>query len=283
MKKRIIYSDNTVLNNITDELNNYHTGETGITFVAAEDALYVGSNLPFNHLYCKMGATVNENASVMTVELWDGTEWQAVAELNDGTDLSGATFGQSGYVEFTPDKNENWTREDTVDADGTESVTGLGDIKIYDKYWVKITASADLTANLTIAWIGQIFSDDDDLDSEYPELLDTSLMSAIKSGKTDYQEQAVRSANIIIKDLKRKKIILDKNQILVREDLMLSSVSKIAEITYTMLGDDYVDNKAAAKKEYIERLNSAFPIVDKNNNARVEPVETIPDHGNLFR
>jgi len=283
MKKRIIYSNNTVLSDLTDELNNFHSGETDITFVAAEDAIYIGSNLPFNHFYCKMGSTVNVETSVMTVTLWDGETWQAVAELNDGTELAGATFGQSGYIEFVPDKNENWTREDTVDADDTESITGLGNVKIYDKYWVKITASADLTVNLTIAWIGQIFSNDDDLDSEYPELLETSIMSAIKSGKTSYQEQAVRAATLIIKDLKRKNIILDKNQILVREDLMLPSVSKIAEITYSILGDDYNDNKTVAKKEYIERLGSAFPIIDTNKNARVDVVESTPVFGNLFR
>ena len=283
MKKRILYSDNAVITNLTDNLNNYNVGVSDVTFIALEDAFYIGSNLPFNHLFCKMGTTVNVEVSAMTISLWDGTEWQGVAELVDSTELAGATFGQSGYVEFVPDKNESWDREDTVDSNGNKYITGLENITIYDKYWLRITASADLTANLNIAWLGQIFSDDDDLDSEYPELLDTSIMSAIKSGKANYQEQAVTAAKVMIKDLKRNNSILDNNQILCRENLTLASVSKISEIIYTILGDDYNDNKSASKKEYTERLASSFPIIDTNSNGRVDIQESIVDHGNFYR
>lgn len=283
MKKRFIYDNNGTLQNYTEEINNYHVGETTVTFVAAEAAYFVGSNLPFNHVYFLMGSTVNAETSAMSVSLWDGTEWQAVAELIDNTSVSGATLAQSGFIEFVPDKNEGWAYDDTVDSDGNEEITGLGGVTIYDKYWLKITASADLTADLAIKWIGQIFSDDDDLGSENPELLLSDMLTAIEAGKTNYQEQAVRAAGIMIKDLKRKNVISDKNQILERDSLMLASVSKTAELIYTMLGDDYNDNKLVAKKEYSERLSSAFPIVDKNNNARTDMQETVPQHGFLSR
>ena len=283
MKKRFIYSNNSVLQNYTEEINNYHVGETTVTFVAAEDAFYIGSNLPFNHVYFLMGSTVNAETASMTVSLWDGAEWEPVAELIDNTSSSGATLAQSGFIEFVPDKNEGWSYDDTVTTDGNEEVTGLGDVTIYDKYWLKITSSADLTADLNIKWIGQIFSDDDDLGSEYPELLLSDMLTAIEAGKTDYQEQSVRAAGIIIKDLKRKNVIYDKNQILERDSLMLASVSKTAELIYAMLGDDYNDNKLAVKKEYSERLSSAFPIIDTNNNARTDMQETVPQHGFLTR
>jgi hypothetical protein len=249
MKKRFIYSDNGTLKNYTEEINNYHSGETTITIVALDDALYIGSVLPFNHLYFKMGTTVNLNASLMTVSLWDGKEFNEVAELIDNTEVSGKTLAQSGFIEFVPDKQEGWSYEDTVNTNGVEKVTGLGSVKIYDKYWTKITFSADLTTDLTIAWLGQIFSNDEDLGSEYPDLVLSDTMTAIESSKTDYQEQSVRAAKIIIQDLQRKNVILNNNQILERSNLMLPSVSKIAEIIYSMLGDDYNDNIVSANTQ----------------------------------
>jgi len=283
VKNRIIYNDNSTLVNYTEELNNNHSGETAITFVAAEDALFIGTTLPCNHLCFKMGATPNIVASIMTVSIWDGSDFNAVAELVDGTAAAGATLGQSGFIEFTPDKQKGWGYDDTVDASGTEVVTGLGNVTIYDKYWHKITASADLSAALTIAWIGQIFSNDDDLGSEYPDLVLSGTMTAIEAGKTDYQEQAIRAAKVIIQDLKRKNVIYNKNQIIVRDDLMMTSVSKTAEIIYGMLGEDYNDAKAAARKEYTERLSNAFPVVDKNKNAIPDRQEQKPFSGNLIR
>jgi hypothetical protein len=279
MKKRFIYSNNGTLQNYTEEINNYHSGETALTFVAAEDAIFIGSNLPFNHIYVKMGSTVNANASTMSVSLWDGSDFNAVAELVDGTDC----FSQSGFIEFTPDKNESWSMEDTVDASGNGLITGLGDVTIYDKYWLKITVSADLTADLTIGWLGQIFSNDDDLGSEYQELLASDILAAIETGKTDYQEQAVRATGVIIGDLKRKRTLWSANQILERENLMLASVSKVAEIIYGLLGNDYLDDKLEAKKEYGERLGKAFPTVDTNKDGIASPTERAPQFGELFR
>ena len=83
--------------------------------------------------------------------------------------------------------------------------------------------------------------------------------------------------------LKRKKVITHKNQILVRDDLTLPSVSKLAEMIYGMLGDDYNDDRLKVQKEYIYRLSTAFPVVDLNRNARVDRNENIPQHGRLIR
>lgn len=282
MKKRVIYSNNAVLTDFTENLNNFYSGETTITVVAAEDSILIGSSLPFNHIYIKLGSTVNANTSALSLKLWDGLAFEDVAELIDGTESGGATLAQSGFIEFVPDRNEAWNIDDTVDTNDNETVTGLGALTIYDKYWLKLSVSADLTADLNIAWIGQKFATDNDLGAEFPDLNRASVLSAV-TGNADWEEQHIKVAKIIIKDLKRKKVITHKNQILVRDDLTLPSVSKLAEMIYGMLGDDYNDDRLKVQKEYIYRLSTAFPVVDLNRNARVDRNENIPQHGRLIR
>lgn len=282
MKKRFIYSDNETLMDSTEVVNNYHSGDFTFSYITSEDAIYIGSSLPFNHLYIKLGSTVNAETSNMIVNLWDGKEWNEVAELIDGTEVEGITLSQSGFIEFVPDKNEGWSIDDTVTPSNKEEVIGLGDIIIYDKYWMKITFSADLTEEVVISWIGQIFSDDNDLEVEFPDLTRSTMISAT-TGNSNWEPQHVRSAQLIIKDLKIKGVIENKNQILNRDDLTLPSVSKVAEIIYGMLGDDYADDRNKAKKEYTERLSSALPVIDINNNARVDVKEVTPSNGILYR
>ena len=117
-----------------------------------------------------------------------------------------------------------------------------------------------------LSWVGQKFSDDDDLGAEHPDLTLSSVISAYESGKTDWEEQHVRAAELIVRDLIGQKIIYSKNQILERETFMLPSVSKVAEIIYSAFGDDYSDQKAAARGEYKERFSKSIYDVDLNED-----------------
>jgi hypothetical protein len=63
------------------------------------DYWYVGSALPFANVAVTLSA-VNNNASVMTAEYFNGMNaWQSIA-ITDGTALAGATLGQSGTITF---------------------------------------------------------------------------------------------------------------------------------------------------------------------------------------
>ena len=278
MKKRFIYSNNGTLEDFTTEVNRYESGTAVITFVSATDSIYVGSSLPFNHVYFKMGTVVNLITANMSISVWDGSDFNPVVEIIDETDA----LSQSGYVWFVPGKNEGWGREDTVDGNGAELVTGLGDQVIYDKYWLKIDFDTDLTPSLDIDWMGQLFSNDADLAVEFPDLVRANMLAAT-TGNASYEPQHVRASTLIIQDLKRKNIMLNKNQILVHEDLINTSIVKVAEIIFGMLGDDYEKNKTDARAEYIERLDNSLPVIDINGNARVEPKEEIPRYGRLSR
>lgn len=285
MKKRIFYSDNGTLADFTVAINNYHAGINIIPdFNASEDYIYIGSRLPFNHLYVKLGNTVNTELSDLNVSYWCNNSWENVVEVMDETSIVGASFGQSGFITWITDKDELWTREDTCGKGNCQNIEGLTSVEIYDLYWMRISFSNNLTSNLDLSWIGQLFSNDSDLGSEYKSLLRTNVKNAWEAGKIDWEEQHVRAAEIIEKDLVAKKMIHHGEQILEREDLMLPSVHQVAKIIYNELGDDYIDQRAQAEKDYYSKLHTALPTIDINKNARVDyKTEDRINHGRLLR
>lgn len=276
---RIFYSDNAILVDLSTTLNDYHNATYPISgFIAAQDAIYIGNSVPFNHVYFKLSA-YNTNSAIMSVSYWNGREWIAAAEVIDETSVVGKSFGQSGFVTWTPSKDELWSMDDTNYKSST--VTGLTSVVIYDQYWLKISFSANLSA-ISLDWIGQKFSDDDTLGAEFPDLVRPAVMTAWETGKTSWEEQHVIAADIIGKDLMAKGLILEKGQILDRFDLDRPAVQKVAEIIYGGLGADYADQKAAARKEYDNRLNVALPKVDANMNGRIDSTERTQT-GKLYR
>ena len=202
MNKRIIYSDNGTLIDFSVNLNKYDETESQFHYIAGQDYIYVGSRLPFNSLYFKVVHENNVDAK-MFVEVFDGTTWVFVNELIDETDA----FQQSGYITFTPDRDSGWSMEDT--NDGSDSIPGLSSIKIYDRYWMRISFDQNLRNHVALSWAGHIFADDLDLGSEYPDLVKTSVKHAFKQAKQDWEEQLVRASEVIIEYLMINRVVLD--------------------------------------------------------------------------
>jgi len=275
MDRRVIFSDNGTLIDYSVQLQNYHAGSSTFTLVAAQDAIYIGSRLPFNHLYFKVG-TANENASVMSISYWDGNTWASAVEVIDETSSSGVTLAQSGFVTWTPDRDTGWQQEDT------EDITALSSVTIYDLYWLKVSFSADLSAGVSLSWLGQKFSDDNELGSEYSDLVRSEMITAFETGKTTWEEQHIRAAQVLVQDVIDKGLIIEKEQILVRRDFQLAAISKCAEIIYGGLGDDYKDEKKAAREEYRLRLGKVAPKIDKDRNG-IEDSYDKYSQGSLYR
>lgn len=274
---RVIYSDDGTLTDLSTDLSNFHSGTyTFSDFVAAEDYIYIGNIVPFNHFYLKMD-TASIASTTMTVEYWSGNSWQEVVELIDET--SGLT--QDGFVTFVPDRDYNWVNANTNGSGQT--VTGLTSVTIYDKYWIRISFNNDLTDDSIISWIGQKFSNDDDLGSEYPDLTRSTVLTAFESGKTTWEEQHIRAAEIIVKDLIAKQIIFAKGQILERNSFMLPSISKTAEIIFNAFGDDYLDQKKAAYNEYNARMQKSIYDIDSNLDGELTTGEMSTRQGFLSR
>lgn len=270
MKPRVIYSAAGTLTDFTVEANDYYARTAAIPVAVTTGFIYIGSYFPFNHFYYKK-SIVNAVSSVMSIHYFDNTRtWRAVVEKTDETAVAGATLAQNGFVSFVPNKNYTWTKSDTVDSSGTEIVTGLGNATIYDLYWLRVSVSATLTAGTKLEWLGNLFSNDEDLASEYPDLVSSASLTAFESGKTSWEEQHVRAAELVIKDLKRMKVINSSSQILDKEDFRLAAVSKVAEIAYTAFGSGFDSQRKEANDEYKLRLNGFTATIDTNENALKE-------------
>ena len=257
MNKRFLFSDNGILKDWTSEISDFKKHSKLIPFVATEDALLIGSKLPFNGFYTKLATKLAQNSS-MKIEYWSNTSWAEAVEVRDST----GAFSESGQVIFTPNKKLQWSLQDE-----SNEIPELSTTTIYNYYWLKVTFSSDLDVSTELEWIGDIFSNDDDLSAEYPDLVKSSVLSAYQTGKVNWLEQHAKAAEIIEHDLVNRGIIDGNENILERGWYKNASVQKAAEIIFGAFGDDYVDQRIRAREEYSLRLVSRLAGIDKNNNA----------------
>ena len=257
----VIKKKSTTLTIVSAEVDNVYNN----SLVVDADALYIGSYFPFNSFFIKH-VVANETASNLQVAAWDGSTWADCARVTDETSLSGATFGQDGYITIVPNRDNVWTKEDTEDIDELSTLT------IYDQYWLKLTFSSVIDVLTEVQWMGTKFSNDTDLGVEFPELTLSALIAGFQTGKTTWEEQHILAANIIENDLKAKSIISDKLQLIERRNMVNASISKVAEIIFNGLGQDNQEDVNAARAEYNRRINKSFT-VDQNSDGVVDPDE----------
>lgn len=275
--QRVIFSDDGTLSDISYKMNDYRKYTSVIDYVAAEDYIFIGSLLPFNHRYFDVSVANSESASV-TVSIWDGTTWNAAVDVIDMTASSGASMAVSGIVRFVPNNLKNWVAED--DSDG---VTGLSSTDYYDLYWTRLSFSADLTGTFALNYIGHRFCDDDQLVSRYPDLNNSNLFTAWESGKTSWNEQCLAASNEIISDLKNRRLIISPDQILSYEDFELAAIHKTAEIIFYGLGKSYEERRAVASKKYYQEINDLVTPFDHDGDASADAHEKTFNVMNLSR
>lgn len=277
MIKRIIYSDNGVLSDMSVNLNSYHSGSHTFSYVTGEDYFYIGSQLPFNHLYFKLGNVVNLIANTLaSIQYWDSGAWIDAIDVIDET----SGFSKSGFITWSTSRNKGWVRRDT--NYGGSQITGLSTLDIYDLYWLRLSFDKTLTPSIVLSWIGNKFAEDNDLKEEHIDLTRSSFMTAYEAGKTDWEAQHVRAAELIIEDLIGKNMIIDRGQILKREELKSAAIKRVAHLIYSNMGKNYYDDRDLAKSEYEERINKVIPSLDFNANGRFD-VNEYNQTGRLIR
>jgi hypothetical protein len=236
-----------------------------------DDFIYIASDFPFNHLFVKLGSVVNAVSSTMKIEYYEN-QWNEVVEIRDETN----GLFNDGFIEFTPNKDKGWLRQLESEDVGLTKV-------IYDKYWLRISFPDTLTEGVQLSFIGHKFSDDTDLFSEYPVFNDSNFMAAFKTGKTSWEEQEIKAAELIANDLQKKSVIISKDQILDRKRFLGASVCKTAEIIFSSFGNDYLEQKKEASLEYQKRLNLSQYSIDTNADGILQPEEIRTRQGWLSR
>jgi hypothetical protein len=270
--QRVIWSDNGTLKDISASVSEFRTAALVIPFVAAEDAIYIGTELPFNHKHFELGSAVNATTTAPTVQIWRGNAWVATKDLQDETKTSpfaAISLAQSGQISFATDiQNSGWTKQQI-----SNDVTGLSGTYVYDMYWTKWTWSADWTATTAISYIGHLFSDDNDLLPVYPDFKNTALKSTFEAGKTTWREQAILAAESMVAEMKERGLINRPEQIQDTSLLKEASVHKTAYIIYSGLGSAHAAAKASAGAAYSAAMKMKFPEVDKNGDGQVSAAE----------
>jgi len=274
--QRFILSDNAVLSDKSAELSDFRSGTTTLAIVAAEDALYVGSALPWCARYIEIGVA-NTNNSTLSVEYYHTTNtWKAAVDLVDLTAAGGKSLAQSGYIRFQRDLDYSWSS-----LDDSEDI--LPGTRIYNMYWLRLKWSADLSGTTSLKYIGHKFSNDEMLYEKYPDLNQTQLKEQFEAGKTNWDDQHYAASQEIVSDLMNRDMILSQDQILDPWKFQYAAVHQVAKNIYHAFGQPYLENKKEAMAAYKTELNSRYKHIDINLDAVLEPSEKYRPQGRMYR
>lgn len=257
-------------------VNDYRAFQYSMSYTAGQ-YLYIGSAFPFNNAWVELGGTVNAVNSVCSVDIWYGNAWVPAVEVFDGTSASAKSLAQSGRIQWTTNDLKGWDLEQR-----SSDVTGLTGTNIYNMYWCRLSWNATLTANVVLKYIGQKFSDDTQLASHYPDLLENELLSGFSAGKTSWDEQHFMAAEHIIRQLVSKNIVKSGLQLFDPTIFVDASCHKVAEIAYTAFGKPYSELKSAANQAYTAALPSKF-VIDTDSDGKVSRCEQQSKSGWMTR
>lgn len=268
-KQRVLVSLDGELTDISNVVNRYTMGGSKVIPMATTDAIYIGSELPFNHRYIEVDEA-NLFASSFSAHLWNQSAWEELSDVVDQTAEEGVTLAASGKLSFEPN----------VDKPGWARVYKSRDIpalingpQILDLFWMRLTVSDNISTTTSVAYIGQKFCEGQDLFDIYPDLNRTNLMTAFKTGKTDWNEQIIIASELIADDLRQRRLIVRREQIMDTSLLRQACVHKTAEIIYRGLGNGHLDNRILAGKDYKQAMSKDFFEVDLTGDGRATSLE----------
>ena len=276
MDIKFLHSDNGTLIDYSSSVSRYTSGSATLPIVASEDYLYIGVRFPLNSILFKMEAA-NTQASNLSVNYWTSSGWTSMVEVSDDTSNSGATLGNTAHIDMVPNKTGAFLMADT------DKITGLESVTIYDRYWYRLSFSADLDALTTLSYVGMTFSEDADLGAVYPDLNTANAKSRFESGKTSWEHQHVLAAEFLIDELIHRGAIDSGNQILVRDNYRKAAAYKVAELIYDSYGSDYEDDRLLAEQKYLKLLDKNNYKTDKNNDAILNENETTVEQARFIR
>jgi hypothetical protein len=274
INQRIIWSNNGTLVDCSIELNDLFSGTKTIDLTYNQDAIYIGSDLPFNHRYFKV-SSANAVSSSVSVSIWDGDSWESAVDVLDQTAASGVSMAQSGVISWSTDRAKSWAKEET-----SENVTGITTLKIYDLYWVKLTWSASWTGSTALGYAGHKFGNDNLLGAIYPDLGRSAVKTAYTAGKTNWDEQQVIASEAIVNQLRKDRVLTSASQIFSWEMFQMAGIHKTAEIIYGSFGESKRAEMDLAAKSYKEEMNPGVIVnQDLDGDGHIDETERVGSVG----
>lgn len=249
-------------------LTNQDDAQTVGLVLGTSDYLYVAQRYPFTSIFMHMD-TVNANASILTVQYWDGVQWRNAVDVMDGTSSSGATLGKSGMIQFSLDDEYSWNK--VFDTEDTVSPTELSTLKVYNCYWARLKVSATLSAGTDSKEIGYAFTTSQRLKDFDVEL--DGYLASFATGKTDWIDEIKTGSKLLVQDLKRMGLIMGAGQVIELDDVFVPASLRTLALIYHNLGPSYKDKITATMDEYNKALNIKRFTFDTNADGQLEQRE----------
>jgi hypothetical protein len=163
----VLHNDNATFVDYSKDSRDYLRDNYSLTFIALEDEFYVGLHKPFNSFYVELQTVASTADLVFEIN---------ATSLSMDDDTRNLT--RSGFMTF--DKPTTWVKE---------TINGI------EAYWLKITSTADFTAN--IQGLNIVFADDNDLRQEVRE-----IDKQLAAGDTSFIAYHLAARNEIIQTLR---------------------------------------------------------------------------------
>ena len=291
-KLTVLHDDNGTFIDYSKEAFDYSRDPLALGALHhTQDYLYIGFEKPINALYVEMG-TANTNANTLTLQYYTNTgTWASVQGYHDDT----KGFTRSGFIQWNRNlvNSDNQLNEAINDAD-------LATVNSTDLNWYRFRPDAYMSAGTSLAGINLVFSDDRELQSEFPALLDSAGVAVDKflaSGQTSHILTHVAVRNEIVQRIRNKDYIkystaetystrksLNQWDLLeideVRQAAKYFALSKIFLNVSDASDDSYAQKSALYEKWAIENINLARASLDTDNdgvsdtNEKLKPFNT---------
>ena len=251
-------------------LGDYRSGAYAMTYVAGQK-VYVGTSAPMNSLWIDLSTVAVIATGAPVVEVWFNQAWVSAVDIIDET----TAMTVSGRISWTLDLFSGW------DYEQLSTSVGLANTSIFNRYWLRLSWPNNFAA--TMGFLGQKFSGDLSFASTYPDLMQSAILTGFKAGKTNWNEQHFMAAEFIVKDLRRRNIILKRGQIMDWTVFEEASNHKVAEIVYQAFGAPYKDQAMEARKRYEIEMNTRTYVIDLTMDGHITDDEAQNKSGWMTR
>jgi len=242
---------------ISLKLENYIVDEFSGDLLTSE-TLDFGFYKPINSLFIEMVSQATDNA--LEIEFWNGSSWSAI-EIIDKT----LGLNRSGFISW--DRNIETQKENALHG------------KIL--FWYRLRVLTNDIPALELKGINLVFSDDTDLKSAYPD-----VMEYLHDGQTSFISYHQSARDFIINYLRNKGKTVSKYgvyKMLDQFDLHnyeeMKQASKYKAMAMIFFNEsDAVDDKWYQKAKdfdrlYGEAISMDFLSIDANNDGKVDVFE----------
>lgn len=266
----MLYQYLRIIKGVDLSLNNQDENQVLSLGISTGEYIYIGQYFPFNNLFFWVDSP-NVNSAVLGVQYWANKEWIDAVDVLDGTSVSGVPFAQSGVIQFSPKRDKNfWQEVEDTSEVSQQNPPELNGHTIYDLYWIRIKTSANLSAT-DLKRVTYAFTTSQQLSKLDVEV--NQFLNAFESGKLDWTREIITATELMIRDLMRRGLVVNRGQVLRFDDVSIPCDLKTLSLIYSNLGNAYKDKRLEKESEYEQAINIRNFTFDQNNNGAVDKAE----------